>query len=54
MCGTNVSEESIAEATGKPLLPIGVSDIGLQPAAVEQKFSILFELASVWKAILLL
>lgn len=46
--------ESVAQATGKPLFAVSVSDIGLKPDQVESKLAQVFSLASKWEAILLL
>ena len=45
--------ESIAAYTGKPLLKIGVADIGLSPGWVEKYLEEYFELANKWNAVLL-
>ena len=46
--------ESVAEASGKPLFAVGVSDIGLNPREVEHRLQVLFELAATWRAVMLL
>ena len=46
--------ESVAKATGKPLFPVRVSDIGTKPLEVERNLGVLFELAAVWHAVMLL
>ena len=46
--------ESVAQITNKPLFAVSVADIGLKPAEVEFHLSQLFNLASLWKAVLLL
>jgi hypothetical protein len=48
------SKESVAQATGKPLFTVSVSDIGLKPDQVESKLAEVFSLASKWEAVLLL
>lgn len=46
--------ESVAEASGKPLLAVSVSDIGLNPTEVEGNLQRHFELAVTWRAVMLL
>ena len=50
----NVSLESVARATGKPMFAVGVGDIGLEPSEVEHNLEVLFELAATWRAVMLL
>ena len=47
-------QESVAQATGKPLFSVSVSDVGTTPKDVEQNLEILFELAATWGAVMLL
>ncbi|KAI9666537.1 MAG: hypothetical protein M1821_004473 [Bathelium mastoideum] len=51
--GKTSTAESISKATGKPLLPVAVSDIGLDPAGIQSRLDVLFDLATSWKAVLL-
>ncbi|OOF90581.1 hypothetical protein ASPCADRAFT_510750 [Aspergillus carbonarius ITEM 5010] len=51
--GKTSTAESVAQATGKPLFAVSVSDIGLKPDQVESKLAQVFSLASKWEAILL-
>ncbi|KAK1658313.1 P-loop containing nucleoside triphosphate hydrolase protein [Colletotrichum godetiae] len=51
--GKTLTAESVAQLAGKPLFSVGVSDIGLKPAEVEQNLEALFELAANWRAVLL-
>jgi hypothetical protein len=44
----------VAKATRKPLFPISVADVGTDGAFVEANFRRVFELASKWRAILLM
>lgn len=46
--------ESVAQTTNKPLFAVSVADVGLRPADVEVNLEQLFNLASLWKAVLLL
>ena len=46
--------ESVADASGKPLFAVSVSDIGLNPAEAERNLQVLFELAAAWRAVMLL
>ena len=52
--GKTSTAECIARTTGASLLPVTPSDIGIDTADIEKKLNHLFELASSWKAILLL
>ncbi|KAL8650961.1 MAG: hypothetical protein Q9226_004928 [Calogaya cf. arnoldii] len=45
--------ESVAQTTNKPLFAVSVADVGLRPADVEVNLEQLFNLASLWKAVLL-
>ena len=46
--------ESVAQVTNKPLFSVSVADIGLEPSLVDRRLSRLFNLATLWKAVLLL
>ena len=52
--GKTLTAESVAQMTSKPLLSIGVSDIGIQGDKVELNFQRIFALAGLWEAVLLL
>ncbi|KAK0627840.1 P-loop containing nucleoside triphosphate hydrolase protein [Immersiella caudata] len=61
MCGkqsiltlVQVTAETVAEALGKPLLVIGVAEIGLNPAVAERNLEKYYNLAAKWDAILLI
>ncbi|KAF2142280.1 uncharacterized protein K452DRAFT_269841 [Aplosporella prunicola CBS 121167] len=51
--GKTSTAESVAQATGKPLFAVSVSDIGLKPDKVEKSLSEIFKLAAMWEAVLL-
>ena len=51
--GKTLTVETIAKATGKPLLKVSVADIGTDVTKVEQKLDMMFQLATAWEAILL-
>ena len=51
--GKTLTAESVAKATGKPLLKISMADIGTDVTKVEQKLDMMFQLATAWEAILL-
>ncbi|KAL8791720.1 MAG: hypothetical protein Q9195_005657 [Heterodermia aff. obscurata] len=51
--GKTLTAESLAKATGKPLFSVGVSEIGLEIFDVEGKLRALFELAAIWRAVML-
>ena len=44
----------IAKAARKPLFPISVADVGTDAEFVESNFRRIFDLATTWKAILLM
>lgn len=52
--GKTLTAESVALATGKPLLYISVADVGLSPDKVEENLVQVFKLAASWEAIILL
>jgi hypothetical protein len=52
--GKTSTAESVAQATGKPLFTVSVSDIGMKPDEVEGKLAVIFNLAARWEAVLLL
>ena len=52
--GKTLTAESVALATGKPLLFVSVADIGLRPEKVEENLVHVFRLAASWEAIILL
>ncbi|KAH8175289.1 ATPase family associated with various cellular activities (AAA) domain-containing protein [Sarocladium implicatum] len=51
--GKTLTAESVAKASGKPLLSVTVADIGLDPEKVEQNLGHVFRLAASWEAIIL-
>ncbi|KAF1995976.1 P-loop containing nucleoside triphosphate hydrolase protein [Amniculicola lignicola CBS 123094] len=51
--GKTSTAESVAQATGKPLFTVSVSDIGMKPDEVEGKLALIFNLAARWEAVLL-
>ncbi|KAH7117900.1 aaa family ATPase [Dendryphion nanum] len=51
--GKTLTAESVALLAGKPLLSIGVSDIGLEGDKVEDNLEKVFDLAGKWEAVLL-
>ena len=51
--GKTLTAESVALATGKPLLKVSVADIGVDVTKVEQRLNTMFQLASAWEAVLL-
>ncbi|KAJ3564177.1 hypothetical protein NPX13_g7934 [Xylaria arbuscula] len=51
--GKTLTAESIAQATEKPLFPIGVGDVTTDPSQVEKRLEQLFELAEAWQAVML-
>jgi len=51
--GKTLTAESVAQMTGKPLLSVGVSDIGIEGDKVEMNLQKVFALAGIWEAVLL-
>ncbi|KEY73453.1 hypothetical protein S7711_07482 [Stachybotrys chartarum IBT 7711] len=51
--GKTYTAECIAQYTGRPLLSLTCSDIGVDPAVIEKKLLYWFNLAEVWGAIIL-
>lgn len=52
--GKTLTAESVAILARKPLFAVGVSDIGIEGQAVESNLQKVFDLASLWEAVLLL
>jgi SpoVK/Ycf46/Vps4 family AAA+-type ATPase len=52
--GKTLTAESIAAATGQPLLQVTCGDLGLKPKEVDSALKEIFHLASHWKCVLLL
>ncbi|EXJ63456.1 uncharacterized protein A1O5_11505 [Cladophialophora psammophila CBS 110553] len=52
--GKTLTAETIAEATGKPLLVVTVAEIGLDASKAEKSLEQIFYLAGAWEAILLI
>lgn len=52
--GKTLTAESVALMAGKPLLSVGVSDIGIEGDKVEANLQKIFDLAGKWEAVLLL
>lgn len=51
--GKTLAAETIAEATGRPLLVVSVVEIGLNTSKAENNLERMFHLAGAWEAILL-
>ncbi|KAI1741360.1 hypothetical protein F4680DRAFT_416583 [Xylaria scruposa] len=51
--GKTLTAESVAQMTSKPLLSVGVSDIGIEGDKVELNLKKVFALAGLWEAVLL-
>ncbi|KAI0197648.1 hypothetical protein F4808DRAFT_438237 [Astrocystis sublimbata] len=51
--GKTLTAESVAQMTSKPLLSVGVSDIGIEGDKVEMNLQKVFALAGLWEAVLL-
>ncbi|KAI8953162.1 P-loop containing nucleoside triphosphate hydrolase protein [Xylaria longipes] len=51
--GKTLTAESVAQMTSKPLLSVGVSDIGIEGDKVELNLQKIFALAGLWEAVLL-
>jgi hypothetical protein len=50
---TQLTAETIAEATGKPLFVVSVAEIGLDASKAERNLEQMFYLAGKWEAVLL-
>jgi hypothetical protein len=48
-----LTAETIAEATGKPLFVVSVAEIGLDASKAERNLDQMFYLAGKWEAVLL-
>ncbi|KAI0110864.1 hypothetical protein GGR51DRAFT_557864 [Nemania sp. FL0031] len=51
--GKTLTAESVAQMTSKPLLSVGVSDVGIEGDKVELNLQRIFALAGLWEAVLL-
>lgn len=51
---TQLTAETIAEASGKPLFVVSVAEIGLDASNAEKNLEKLFTLAGSWDAVLLM
>jgi SpoVK/Ycf46/Vps4 family AAA+-type ATPase len=51
--GKTLTAETVAKASGKPLLIVSVAEVGLKADQAESKLERLFDLAAKWEAILL-
>ncbi|KAF2645288.1 P-loop containing nucleoside triphosphate hydrolase protein [Massarina eburnea CBS 473.64] len=51
--GKTLTAESVALMAGKPLLSVGVSDVGIEGEKVEANLQKVFDLAGKWEAVLL-
>ncbi|KAI1753930.1 hypothetical protein F4782DRAFT_494461 [Xylaria castorea] len=51
--GKTLTAESVAQMTSKPLLSVGVSDVGIEGDKVELNLQKIFALAGLWEAVLL-
>ncbi|KAL8726334.1 MAG: hypothetical protein Q9166_006782 [cf. Caloplaca sp. 2 TL-2023] len=52
--GKSLTAECVAKVTSKPLLTVGVADIGTESKTVEVKLNVVFSLAAEWDAVLLI
>ena len=52
--GKTLTAESVAMLAGKPLFSVGVADIGTEGQNVEENLQEIFDLATMWEAVLLL
>lgn len=52
--GKTLTAETIAIATGRPLLTVSVAEIGIEPHEAERKMTDVFEDAARWQAVLLM
>lgn len=52
--GKTLTAETVAIATGRPLLPISVAEIGIEPDKAEKNLVEIFADAGRWEAVLLM
>ena len=52
--GKTLTAEAVAEITQRPLYAISAGELGIQPADVDEKLTLVLELAHRWNAVLLL
>jgi SpoVK/Ycf46/Vps4 family AAA+-type ATPase len=52
--GKTMTAEALAKSCGKPLLTVGIGDLGTSPGFVEQSLSKLFNVVTAWHGILLM
>lgn len=52
--GKTLTAETVALATGKPLLSVSTAEIGIEPKEAERNLTEIFQDASRWEAVLLM
>lgn len=52
--GKTLTAESVAKASGRPLISVSVADFGLEPETVDANLDRVFKLAATWEAIVLM
>jgi len=52
--GKTLTAETIALASGRPLFPVSVAEIGMQPQKAEQNLNEIFSIAARWESVLLI
>ena len=53
-CGKTLTAEAVADLTRVPLYVISAGELGVHPVSVEQQLIKIFDLAEMWKAVILL
>lgn len=53
-CGKTLTAEAISEETQRPLYMVSAGELGTQPKEVDERLTLVLELARKWNAILLL
>ncbi|KAI9767606.1 MAG: hypothetical protein M1839_004463 [Geoglossum umbratile] len=52
--GKTLTAETIALASGRPLFPVSVAEIGMEPQKAEQNLNEIFSIAARWESVLLI
>ncbi|KAF7302929.1 AAA family [Mycena kentingensis (nom. inval.)] len=53
-CGKTLTAEAVAEATRRPLYSVSAGELGTQPKELDERLSMVLEIAQTWDAVLLL
>ncbi|KAJ7762396.1 P-loop containing nucleoside triphosphate hydrolase protein [Mycena maculata] len=53
-CGKTLTAEAVAEITRRPLYSVSAGELGTQPKELDQRLTLILEIAQTWDAVLLL